>query len=139
MNRFLTLAVIFTLVLSGCKYEEGPLVSFRGKKDRVVNIWTFGQVFDDQGNDVTSNYTNWWVSLDENNGVHIHWFLGAIAQDDFGTWEFADRKKSIHLTYNNPLLETYFPKQFLIQKLKNQQLKIKSNGNAIYDLSGTVQ
>ena len=138
MNRFLTLSVIVTLILSGCKYNEGPLVSFRSKQDRVINIWTFGQVTDNQGNDVTSDYTNWWVSLDENNGLHIRWYFGAIEQDDFGTWEFADRKESIHLTYENPLLETYFPKQFLIQKLKNQQMKLKSNGNAIYDLSGTI-
>lgn len=29
----------FTFVFSGCKYEEGPGISFRSKKDRVANEW----------------------------------------------------------------------------------------------------
>lgn len=29
----------FTFVFSGCKYEEGPGISFRTKKDRLANEW----------------------------------------------------------------------------------------------------
>lgn len=36
---FLLIVVSTALIFSGCKYEEGPGISFRSKRDRLANEW----------------------------------------------------------------------------------------------------
>ena len=38
-NLSLVLVSAFAVVFTGCKYEEGPAISFRNKRDRVANEW----------------------------------------------------------------------------------------------------
>ncbi|MEZ4805567.1 MAG: hypothetical protein R2852_08825 [Bacteroidia bacterium] len=38
-NLSLIVVTVFAVVFSGCKYEEGPGISFRSKRDRVANEW----------------------------------------------------------------------------------------------------
>jgi len=135
MIRKLTLFALVALLLTGCKYQDGPLLSLRSKEKRVVNTWSFDVVTNADGTDATANFAGWTVALHESGSLFIHWkFLGAD-HDDTGSWEFADRKESIHLTYGNTTLQTMFPKQFLITKLKNKNMIIKSNANVIYNLT----
>ena len=68
MKKYLVLTcLVATLIvgMSGCKkYEEGPLLSFRGKFERVVNTWKPKFIFRDQV-DVTAWYTDWTLDLRE--------------------------------------------------------------------------
>lgn len=38
-NLSLVLVSAFAVVFTGCKYEEGPAISLRNKRDRVANEW----------------------------------------------------------------------------------------------------
>ncbi|MBC7426849.1 MAG: hypothetical protein H7321_09970 [Bacteroidia bacterium] len=38
-KNILLLVVLIGLVLTGCKYEDGPGISFRSKRDRLANEW----------------------------------------------------------------------------------------------------
>lgn len=138
MIRILSVFVLVMVLFAGCKYDEGPVLSFRSKKERVVNIWTFGKVTEADGTDITANYDGWFVSLDQEGGLLIHWMFGGNPQDEYGTWVFADRKESIHLEYSNSLVQEAFPKQFRILRLKEKNMKVKSNANITYDLTATL-
>lgn len=52
-----TMVLLFGMLLiaSGCKYEDGPIVSFRAKSDRLAQIWNIDKVTF-EGNDFTSSY-----------------------------------------------------------------------------------
>ncbi len=50
-----TFMFVASTVFTGCKYEDGPVVSLRSKKMRFTNIWEFTSVTLD-GNDITSQY-----------------------------------------------------------------------------------
>lgn len=63
---FAIFALVVTFALSGCKkYEEGPTVSFRTKRDRITNLWKFENVTYD-GQDVTNqfNRANYIITFD---------------------------------------------------------------------------
>lgn len=38
-KNLLIIAAVFSIVLSACKYDEGPGISFRQKRERISNIW----------------------------------------------------------------------------------------------------
>lgn len=39
MKKALNIALILTIALTSCKYEEGPGISLRSKRDRISNEW----------------------------------------------------------------------------------------------------
>lgn len=52
MKRFCFAAAIVAVVFSACKYEDGPGISLRSKRDRIANEWIVDQFIYD-GKDVT--------------------------------------------------------------------------------------
>jgi hypothetical protein len=50
-----TLAITATIVISGCKYEDGPGVSMRSKRDRFANEWLI-KSYTVGGEDLTSSF-----------------------------------------------------------------------------------
>jgi hypothetical protein len=54
--QFSVFALILSFAFVGCKkYEEGPTLSLRTKRDRITNLWKFENVTYD-GQDVTSQF-----------------------------------------------------------------------------------
>ena len=92
MYGFCFAAVTLALVFSGCKYEDGPGISLRSKRDRIANEWIVDQFIYD-GKDVTDSvnsrqdtfsiifeltrtgsYSLEWVhyTVDPNNGIKYY-------------------------------------------------------------------
>jgi hypothetical protein len=89
ITRFCLAAVGLSLVFTACKYEDGPGISLRAKRDRIANEWIVDQFIYD-GKDVTDSvnsrqdtfsiifemtrtgsYSLEWVryTVDPNNGI----------------------------------------------------------------------
>jgi hypothetical protein len=54
-------ALLAGVAISSCKYEEGPGISLRSKRDRVANEWKVNQFIYD-GNDVTASLNDTFFS-----------------------------------------------------------------------------
>lgn len=115
--------VIFAVAITftSCKkYEEGPALSFRSKKARVVNEWKIEYAFEtSSGATTTQDYFNetWEFTKD---GDFFERDQGVI--DKSGTWEFISDKESIqvNLISNNP-------RYYTIIKLNNKEMWLKDN------------
>ena len=138
MKRLIPIFISLVVVFSTCKkYEEGPLLSFRTKRERAINIWSFASVTDLTGNDLTSNYSNWLFSIDEGNNLLVQWYLSGVKIDTYGTWVFNQDKSSIELDYTNSVLESQFSKSLRIIRLKEKTLVVTTE-NLRIDFSAVL-
>ena len=138
MKQIIPLFLLLVVFFSNCKkYDEGPSLSFRSKRERAINIWTFASVSEHSGNDITVDYDNWIFSIDENNNLLIQWYLSGIKIDTYGTWNFNQDKTYIELTYTNTILESQFSKSLEILRLKEKNLIVNTE-NLRIDFSGTL-
>ncbi|MEK0421950.1 MAG: hypothetical protein RLZZ161_1801 [Bacteroidota bacterium] len=92
INRFCGAVVLFSFLFTACKYEDGPGISLRSKRDRVANEWIVDEFIYD-GKDVTDSvnsrqdtfsiifemtrtgsYSIEWVryTIDPNNGIKYY-------------------------------------------------------------------
>lgn len=59
----ITLSVLF--LLPSCKYDEGPGISLRNKRDRIINVWAFESVSLDGEEYVTTFNTDSFICVFE--------------------------------------------------------------------------
>ncbi len=112
------LAIIMVLALSAglnsCKkYDDGPLISFRSKKARVINDWVIDKVMS-KGVDVTSNYPeDYMLSIKEDGSFTLT--SNGLSFD--GKWKFSDDKTQLIITPD----VTGIDEIYLIKRLKNKE------------------
>ncbi|MBN2745245.1 MAG: hypothetical protein JXR34_00825 [Bacteroidales bacterium] len=123
MKKLILLSLIAVLGfgLNSCsKYEEGPSLSLRTKKARLVNEWVI-QSYTVGGQDYTS-------TLPEDYTLNIKddetFELTSNGQKELGTWEFFEDKEKLKLTSNGTVGTSMI---FTILMLKNDDLKLKSD------------
>ena len=136
MKKLIFIALICLTTASGCrKYQEGPTLSLRSRTERAINIWKFLAVTDANGSDVSDDYNNWLFSIDENNTLLIQWYHLGIRVDTYGTWDFDEDKSHLVLEYTNTILESQFPKELAILRLKETNLIVEGEG-ITFDFTG---
>jgi hypothetical protein len=119
------LVLLSAIFMSSCsKYEEGPGLSLRSKKARVVNNWKIAQAISD-GKDVTSDYNKYELNLTDNYNATLsadYVFFGStytyITQ---GTWSFVDDKKMIACDFAEDSADGVY----VILKLKENEMWVK--------------
>ena len=133
MNTRIFVSLIMALLLSfsfmGCKkYDEGPLISFIPKDERVANTWIVEKAFDD-GNDVTGNFDEYTLTLTEDNDAQLvanYTILGVEFEfDTEGTWSFEDKKERIKMDFENDAADATYE----ILKLKEKELWLREVGD----------
>jgi hypothetical protein len=106
MKKLSILFAAFAVVmLASCgKYEDGPGLSLRSKKARVVGEWTIESAIQ-AGVDITSNITSGGtidVAFDKD-GVYTYTYNYTVFGQNVngsvsGTWDFSDDKTSLVVT-----------------------------------------
>jgi len=121
-KSILLLCIMFSLsmVATSCKkYEEGPALSLRSKKARVVNKWKAEKVTEN-GKDVTADYKDiTWEFKDDNKFVITVSGSGGLSITLNGTWEFNNDKTKIITILNGERTESE------ILRLKEKSLWVK--------------
>lgn len=123
----LTLAMIISLLflLPSCgKYEEGPGLSLRTKKQRLVGVWTPEKYIDEDGGEQTAGENENTYEFTSNNSFIIRGALGTTN----GTWEFVQDKEAVRATYTVPILGE-ITNQWRILRLTNSELWIIDNND----------
>ncbi|MCU0433868.1 MAG: hypothetical protein MUC87_10475 [Bacteroidia bacterium] len=141
---FASIAIVALLVgsvsVTGCgKYEEGPSLSLRSKKARVVGEWEVEKVIEN-GVDKTSDYRTFIASetfefkKDETftTSQTLTSLLGGGTESTSGTWAFASDKEQIStsVTENNVTTTT----TVTILRLTNKEFWTKEvDGSDTYE------
>jgi hypothetical protein len=129
------LALIILLISSCKKYEDGPSISLRSKKDRVANTWRFEKKYKNGVEESLSSsdqQSRWTFNKD--GGLTYIYTSGSISYTALGNWDFVEDKNSIQTTlnYNYGFATSTEVTTYSILKLKEKELwlkEIKSNGD----------
>ncbi len=124
-KKFITLSLIAFLavgITSSCKYEEGPFISLRSKKERVVNTWQIEKIIEDDG--------------DEKSGDDVPDTEYTYSDDDTykvdgnkrGKWKFTNSQEEININFNYPRPA----KNWTILKLKEKEMWLKNDDGDEY-------
>jgi len=116
-----------TLLLSLCKYEDGPKLSLRTKKHRAVNTWHIDKVFEN-GVDKTAEYKNTFVNyqidLKKDNSYELKYRpLNIGDYIETGNWAFSGDKVFINFTPK----DSKSPSQWKILRLTESETWVIQN------------
>ncbi len=96
----LMMAAIF--ILPACnKYEDGPGISLRSKKSRLVGKWQLDELEVD-GTDYTADINRWEIEFKKDGtfeqSIQIEGFQTSNIE---GEWEFSNDKTEVEITYDD--------------------------------------
>lgn len=138
MKKFSLLAILamITLVLSSCKYEEGPFISVVPKVERVTNTWIATKSIHNGVEEVGLDGFEQVQFYKEGNCDLI--FDGGIFGNILynGTWSFSTDKKSILLNLNDDATGlTSYEATWEILRLKEEEMWVKYvDGSDTYEV-----
>lgn len=130
-NALLILTGILIASVTGCKkYEDGPGISFRTRKERLVNDWKVNVAYA-YGLDVTEDYQTFSIdikgdgtflakTIDEMDSVHLQ----------EGLWDFVEKDEQVRLLYTEPLI-TPDRSYWTILRLKETELRVLTDIDSV--------
>jgi hypothetical protein len=97
-RRFgILLTALGGLTLSNCqKYEDGPVISFRSRAERVANTWKVDN-YKINGTDFTSVVSGYTETFTKGGDYSFDWGI----LNGAGTWKFQSKDAEIALTGTN--------------------------------------
>lgn len=121
----LTAAFFLIVLIASCNYEDGPVISFRTPKTRVVNKWEYHEVTKN-GLDVTVQYTNAYADFKKNGNVIFYFSPDSI---NYGSWELSDDMKMIYIDVTDQNGYDTWWEDYNITKLKDNEMWIDGDVN----------
>ena len=121
-------AIIAAALISSCKkYEDGPMVSLKSRKERVANTWVIDKALRNN-EDVTKSYDNFILTLSKDGDAKLVYsssFLGVdYSVDTDGTWEFQNKDEKIAMDFKADDADN----TYTILKLKEDELWLRETG-----------
>lgn len=121
------LGVMAAFLLNSCKYEDGPAISFRSRKERVSNTWKLDKYLVN-GVDSTIGYSTYYTAarwtFNKNGGFMYSYILPDTLVSATGTWEFTNSDEAINLSYIT-FTDTIQKQTLTILKLKEKDFWFK--------------
>lgn len=103
-KRLYFLIALTALCLCGCKYSEGPGISFRTPEERIVGYWKLADVYKN-GEQVDST-----AVFPYNPGSYYAFFIermvsvtairdGIMYESEYGGWDFQNKNKELYIMF----------------------------------------
>lgn len=134
----LTSVVLVSLFsLSSCmQYPEGPFFTLQTRDERLDGTWLVTHVTDVSGNDVSSEFINYTLTVVANRSGESDW---SEFQDEIlvsaGTYQFADHSDYIIVLFTYLKgVETYSQKFNTIRKLTDKKFEFVDDAGYDYEL-----
>ncbi|HBG69274.1 MAG: hypothetical protein A2W93_03960 [Bacteroidetes bacterium GWF2_43_63] len=122
MKKLLLPLFVIILALTGCYYEEGPIISLRTPESRLVNKWKY-EKFTLNGQDQMHNYQSSWVEFKKDKTAM---FYEDTAYSYTAAWEFSDDFKTLYLNCTDDTFNTW-EIDYNILKLRDKELWMESD------------
>ncbi|WP_070137841.1 hypothetical protein [Crocinitomix algicola] len=133
MKNFKRTVVVFIgligmVSLTACKkYEEGPVLTLKTKKERVANTWVIEQAFRN-GEDVTDDYDEFTLltTKDGDASLAALYSFGdfSFEYETDGTWEFQSNKENLELDFDTDAADVTYQ----ILKLEEDNMWVREKG-----------
>ena len=119
------------VTFSSCgKYEEGPGISLRSKKSRVVNTWVIEKYLVN-GEDLTSQILLFLGSYSmeyKKDGTFVMLIDG---ESEVGTWSFDSKKENLELMYDG---STSKDLSKILRLTNNEMWLVEDDGSDKYEI-----
>jgi hypothetical protein len=125
MKKILLPILIIIISLSGCYYEDGPIISLRTPENRLVNKWKY-QNFTINGQDQMSSYKNSWVEFKKDKTAE---FYQDTSYTFTAAWEFSDDYQTLYLNCSDDT--TTWESDYVILKLRNKEMWMESDNGSV--------
>jgi len=124
--KYHVLNLIVLLTLFSCsKYEDGPLISFKSKSNRLINSWMYVTVLRNGNNitfvDTVQNYPASSIGFNDDNRFTQIDFTNQENVTLDGDWKFSQKKDSLILNYDDLAIE----RRLLIARLKSNSFQFE--------------
>jgi hypothetical protein len=124
----LGLSLITAITFASCKkYEEGPVISLRSKKERVANTWQIEVAYND-GEDVTEEYDEYTVKFTKDGDAELaalySWGGFSYEYETNGTWSFMNNSEELEVDYEDDDADEVYQ----ILKLEEDELWLRVKG-----------
>lgn len=121
-------AMFLTVSMFSCsKYEEGPALSLRSKKERIANTWKIEKAYR-SGQDVTEDYDQYLLTMGKDGDASL---LATYTSGAFtfqfqtnGTWKFENSKEVLVLDFEDDDADA----KYQILRLKEDELWLREQG-----------
>ncbi|MEX2595934.1 MAG: hypothetical protein WEC59_03310 [Salibacteraceae bacterium] len=124
-----TTTAIALMTLIGCsKYPDGPMLSVRGKTERVANDWRVGEAIDNE-KDVTDQYHRYEYNMTKDGKVTLTAEYTILGIDynvvTEGVWAFLNNNEKISFDYEDENQN----RDYVILKLEEKEMwLLEDNG-----------
>ena len=128
MKKITLTTIILMLLLSGCRYEEGPFINFKKVEKRIRGVWNVSSV-EKNGETLSENFPTYVETVNTlfmftpGGILTIYYDKDNINIESSGSWEFTEKKKILHVTFKN--LYQNIIRDYEIVKFKNNVLKVR--------------
>jgi hypothetical protein len=126
MRKIQLFALLSLLIVSmtGCKYEEGPFISFVPKVERVTNSWIVSTATINGVQETNIDGFNFITFFKEGN-ASVQFDILGVASNYTGTWVFNEDKTTIILETDDDATGFFeWNRTFTIKKLKEKELQL---------------
>jgi hypothetical protein len=135
MKKWLFGLMASLLLLTACRYEEGPFLNFTNVEKRIRGSWAVSNVYKN-GEETSSEFPTAVESKSaqyefyKNKVLLISYLQDNVVKESSGSWEFGKKKKTIQAIFLNQYYS--ISREYEIIKFKNNELKLRftdDNGN----------
>jgi hypothetical protein len=128
MKKLLFGVIASLLLLTACRYEEGPFINFTNVEKRLRGSWTVSNVYKN-GVETSTEFPTMIEAKDaryefyKNKVLLIYYQQDNILKESSGSWEFGKKKKTIQAVF----VDQYYTisREYEIVKFKNNELKLR--------------
>ena len=127
MKKIFGIAALIIL-LSACKYEEGPFISFTSVEKRIRGAWSVstvyknGEITDTESPSIVESKRAKYEFFKRNILV-ISYINNDVLYESSGSWEFGNKKKTINAVFMNQYYN--LSREYEIVKFKSNELKVR--------------
>jgi len=125
MKKTLLLFFVLAISLTGCYYDEGPVMSLRTPESRLVNKWQY-QKFTMNGTDLMDSYRSSWVEFKKDKTAM---FYEDSSYSYTAAWEFSDDFKTLYLNCSDS--SNTWEMDYYILKLRDKELWMESDMGSV--------
>jgi hypothetical protein len=127
----LALAILGSIGLSSCsKYEDGPIISLRSKKERIANTWRVEKAMD-SGSDVTSSFDQYRLEMRSDGAASLAavYSIGSLnfEFETSGTWSLENSNEDLRLDFENDDAD----RTYVILRLMEKELWLREKGGSL--------
>ncbi|MEM7372198.1 MAG: hypothetical protein AAF587_26505 [Bacteroidota bacterium] len=139
----LSLLASLLLVMSGCKYPQGPALSLQSPEARIANIWKVVAATDEAGEDDTSSFDNRTYTFAEDGSATLTYTLTILGNSQNvnldGSWNLLDDETNLQLLLQDVTGLITLNEELIITRLTQDELWLQDQTNDLQTIQLEAQ